>query len=119
MRRTIIVGTAVVLGAASEAAAQQRSIADLQWLVGCWERTRATGRTIELWESPRNGAMMGTSYSVTDTSSRETEQLRLFFSGDTLVYEAHPASQARNEFRSTSISATELVFEDPEHDFPQ
>jgi hypothetical protein len=56
---------------------------------------------------------------LTDTSTRETEQLRLWASGDTLVYEAHPSSQARAEFRVLPATATELVFANPEHDFPQ
>ncbi len=115
MRKSVV----VLLVAASPLAAQSRSLSDLQWLAGCWERTRATGRTVELWTPAVNGVMSGTSWSVTDTSQRELEQLRLFARGDTLIYEAHPSSQMMNEFKSTKIAADELVFEDPGHDFPQ
>jgi hypothetical protein len=74
---------------------------------------------VELWTPAVNNVMTGTSYSVTDTSQRELEQLRLFARGDTLIYEAHPSTQMMNEFKSTKITAQEIVFEDPEHDFPQ
>lgn len=100
-------------------AAQSRTLAELHWLAGCWERARPTSRMVELWTPAVNNVMTGTSYSVTDTSQRELEQLRLFARGDTLVYEAHPSTQRMNEFMSTKISAQEIVFEDPEHDFPQ
>jgi CubicO group peptidase (beta-lactamase class C family) len=98
---------------------QSRSISDQHWLVGCWERARPTGRIVESWTAPANGVMAGVGMSVRDTTRRVNERLRLFYRGDTLIYEASPARQSMNEFKSTKISADELVFEDREHDFPQ
>ena len=115
MRKTLL----VLLTLASPLSAQSRTLVDLHWLAGCWERARPTSRMIELWTPAVNNVMTGTSYSVTDTSQRELEQLRLFARGDTLIYEAHPSSQMMNEFKSTKITAQEIVFEDPGHDFPQ
>lgn len=113
--------TSLVLLAAltSPLAAQGRTLVDVHWLAGCWERARPTSRMVELWTPAVNNVMTGTSYSITDTSQRELEQLRLFARGDTLIYEAHPSTQRMNEFKSTKITAQEIVFEDPEHDFPQ
>ena len=100
--------------------AQVKSVSDLQWLAGCWERTVASGRTVEFWAPASGNLMSGASYTITDSTVREREQLRLWAVGDTLVYEAHPASQARTEFRMRMTdSGTELVFENPLHDFPQ
>ena len=39
--------------------------------------------------------------------------------GDGLAYEAHPSGQRATTFLSTGISASELVFENAAHDFPQ
>lgn len=100
-------------------AAQGRNISDQQWLVGCWERARPNGRMVEGWSAPVDGIMAGMSTSIRDTTRRVLERLRLFYRGDTLIYEASPARQPMNEFKSTLISAQEIVFEDPEHDFPQ
>src|SRR5687767_3242907 len=106
-------------GALVESATQSGSISELQWLVGCWERVRPNGRIVESWSAPSNGVMAGVSTSIRDTTRRVSERIRLFYRGDTLIYEASPARQPMNEFKSTKISADELVFEDRGHDFPQ
>lgn len=49
----------------------------------------------------------------------EYEVIVLREQGDRLAYEAHPSGQSAATFLSTSISAQELVFENPAHDFPQ
>ena len=98
---------------------QGRSVSDHAWLVGCWERARPNGKIIEQWSAPANGIITGIGTSVRDTLRRVNERLRLFYRGDTLIYEASPARQPMTEFKSTKISADELVFEDPTHDFPQ
>ncbi len=36
-----------------------------------------------------------------------------------LVYEAHPSGQTAALFPAVLVSDTALIFEDPEHDFPQ
>ena len=115
--RSALATIGILIG--STALAQTRSLADVQWIVGCWERTTRTGKGVELWSVPQGGVMMGVSYAVTDTSIRESEQLRIWASGDTLVYEAHPSSQARTLFKTTARVSGEVTFENPQHDFPQ
>ena len=105
--------------APSGAAAQSHPLARVSWLVGCWERTVQNRRAVERWFAPRRSMMLGTSQSIRDGVARETEQLRLVTYGDTLVYDAHPASQARTQFRAREVGATRLVFANPDHDFPQ
>jgi hypothetical protein len=115
--RSALAAIGILIG--STAAAQTRSLADVQWMVGCWERTTRTGKGVELWSAPQGGMMMGVAYAVTDTSVREGEQLRMWVSGDTLVYEAHPSSQARTLYKTTVPVSGEVTFENPQHDFPQ
>lgn len=115
--RSTLAAVGILLG--STAIAQTRSLADVQWMVGCWERTTRTGKGVELWSAPRAGMMMGVAYTVTDTSVREQEQLRIWASADTLVYEAHPSSQARTLFKTAAPVTGEITFENPLHDFPQ
>ncbi len=47
------------------------------------------------------------------------EMIVLREQGDRLAYRAHPSGQPSATFLSTRISASELVFENPAHDFPQ
>lgn len=100
-------------------AAQQPTVAGLSWLHGCWERTTRTGRAFEVWAPGRSGELVGTARLMTDTRDRDTEHLRIYRRGDTLVYEAHPESQALTVFPLRTHSADSLVFENPAHDFPQ
>jgi len=68
---------------------------------------------------PSGGMMLGASRTTAGAATREFEQLRLTAAGDTLVYTALPSRQHEASFRSTSVSATALVFENPAHDFPR
>lgn len=112
-------GLVTLLLVPNTVSSQSRGLERVQWLVGCWEQQSNNRRTIEIWEAPRGGVMAGGSFVVTDTSIRETEQIRLWAAGDTLIYEAHPATQARTQFRAVPVNDRELVFANPEHDFPQ
>jgi hypothetical protein len=115
-RRPCTIALALMLGASAEGIAQQVPAAMLE---GCWERTSASGRKFnENWSS-RNGRLIGTAQAVAPDGVRDLEQLRIYLDAATLVYDAHPSGQARQQFRATEVSATRLVFENPEHDFPQ
>ena len=89
------------------------------WLSGCWEMRVGDRLTMEMWMPPAGGTMMGASRTTRAGVVREYEQLRLHASGDTLIYSALPSGQSLAAFRSTSISETSLVFENPTHDFPK
>lgn len=103
----------------SSTAAAQRSLGSLQWFVGCWEATRGTTRTIERWRAPAQNEMAGDSRTIANGADRQSEKLRLFARGDTIVYEATPSGQLRTEFRTTTVGPEEVVFSNPAHDFPQ
>ena len=121
-RIDLIVGFVVVAvsSTAVQLQAQQPAAIDrAAWLAGCWEMRTANRITMEMWMPPAGGTMMGASRTTTGSATREFEQLRLWAAGDTLVYTALPSGQRQAEFRSTSVSATTLVFENPTHDFPR
>jgi dipeptidyl aminopeptidase/acylaminoacyl peptidase len=110
----------VVASASGGAQASQSSVIDRAgWLAGCWEMRAPNRVTMEMWMPPSGGMMLGASRTTVGASTREFEQIRLHAAGDTLVYTALPSGQREAAFRSTSVSATELVFENPAHDFPR
>jgi hypothetical protein len=94
-------------------------IDQVAWFAGCWSRTTASSVVEEQWMAPRGGAMLGMSRTVANNTVREFEHLRIFTAGDTLVYASTPSRQQYTEFRSKTITADEIVFENPTHDFPQ
>ena len=89
------------------------------WLAGCWEMRVGDRLTMEMWMPPDGGTMMGASRTTRAGVVREYEQLRLHTDGDTLIYSALPSGQRLADFKSTSISESSLVFENPTHDFPK
>ena len=99
--------------------AQSAGIQRAAWLQGCWEFS-TPGRSVEeIWMAPKGGSMIGVSRTIRDGKLTEYELVVLREDGDRLAYHAHPSGQPAATFRSTRVTASELVFEDPSHDFPQ
>ena len=63
--------------------------------------------------------MIGVSRTIQDGKTTAYEMIVLREEGSRLAYEAHPSGQPPATFLSTRISASELVFENLAHDFPQ
>ena len=104
-------------------AAQSRAVESLGWLQGCWERRTASAVVEEHWSSAAGGMLIGFGKttvrdSVRD-SVREYEFLRIFATGDTLVYHAIPSRQQPTEFRAVPPWDSAVTFANPAHDFPQ
>ena len=112
MRRPLC---SVALALAAAAAGVDR----VAWLQGCWEMA-SSGRTIEeQWTAPRGGVMLETGRTVRDGRLLASEFVVLREDGDRLAYEAHPSGQPSAVFRARDLSDARVVFENPEHDFPQ
>ena len=89
------------------------------WLQGCWEMTTPTRSVEEAWTAPKAGAMIGVSRTFQNGKMTEYEFIVLREDGERLAYVAHPSGQQPATFLSTSISGSELIFDNPAHDFPQ
>src|SRR4051794_26264292 len=108
---------AVVLVAAS-AQAPAHSAADLAWLTGCWEMSRGGRHVIEQWTPAEGDTLLGVSRTVADGNTIEYEFVVIRKGVNGLEYVAKPSGQPEAAFAATRISATEAVFENPQHDFP-
>jgi len=95
------------------------SIARLAWLSGCWEELSSRGTIEEQWTSPRAGTMLGTGRTVRGDTTAEYEFVVLREQDGRLAYEAHPSRQSPAVFMSSGVEGGRVVFENPEHDFPQ
>lgn len=96
-------------------------ISDLSWLAGDWQ-TAAGGRsqTDEHWTLPGGGSMMGLSRTVAGGRTYEFEYLRIEQRPEGIFYVAHPKARCpATDFKMTRLTATEVVFENPAHDFPK
>lgn len=96
------------------------TINDLAWLKGCWSSSRNGRETTEHWLKPAGGTMLGISRTVADAKTVEFEftQIRQEASGE-IFFIAKPSGQPEATFKLIKGSANEVIFENPQHDFPQ
>lgn len=112
----------VMLASLQPAAADSQTATGIHraaWLQGCWELTTPARIVEETWLVAKGGSMIGVSRTIQNGKMTAYETIVLREQGDRLVYEAHPSGQPAATFLSTHVSASELVFENPAHDFPQ
>jgi hypothetical protein len=94
-------------------------IEDAAWLSGCWSFAGKDRFTEEHWLPPAGGAMLGLSRTIRGGKMVEFEFLALREIDGKLSYVAIPSRQKETVFPLARHSPTELVFENPNHDFPQ
>jgi hypothetical protein len=94
-------------------------IEQLRWLQGCWETVLPQRTVEEQWMAPRGGSMLGMSRTVRGGKLVEYETIVIRQQGNQLAYEAHPSGQRSAVFLSSTITGTLVLFENPQHDFPQ
>ena len=104
---------------ASVIAAQELTVDRVSWLQGCWRSTRGEAAIEEQWMAPRGGTMLAMGRTVRGGKTTEYELVLIKEQNGRLAYEAHPSGQPSATFLSTTASESTVVFENPEHDFPQ
>lgn len=115
-----IVIAAIFATALSAQDISKTKVTDLSWISGCWE-TSSNGRTTtERWGRATENLMIGFSQSVKGTRSVAFEFLRIVNNGRGLMYVALPSDAEKpTAFAAKTLTANEVVFENPQHDFPQ
>lgn len=100
---------------------QTPTMSDLSWIAGDWQTAPGGRRQIEEhWTAVAGGSMMGVSRTVAGDKTVEFEYLRIEQREDGIYYVAHPKARCPGtDFKLTRASATEAVFENPQHDFPK
>jgi hypothetical protein len=118
---TLLTLSATNLGAQTPATRPAQTISDLSWLAGDWQTARGgRSQTDEHWTHPAGGSMLGLSRTVAGGRTYEFEYLRIEQREDGIYYVAHPKARCPGtDFKMTRLSTTEVVFENPAHDFPK
>jgi hypothetical protein len=119
MSRSIVVAIVLLLPVGSGFSQTVTGIHRAAWLQGCWEHITPARSVEESWTAAKGESMIGVGRTIRDGKTVAYEMIVLREQGDQLAYDAHPSGQPPATFLSTRISATELVFENPAHDFPQ
>lgn len=122
--RHVSLWTICLLAALGTATAQsppdaETTVEQLSWLAGCWSAAEAQGETLECWTAPAENLMLGLNRTLRHGRGASFEFLRIAVNGDHVVYFASPGGGPATAFRLVNVSASEVTFENPEHDFPQ
>lgn len=101
---------------------QANDLKKAEWLIGTWENKSPKGVVYETWGKANDNELSGKSYIVRDSDTIVFETIRLLQEQDQLLY--IPTVKNQNDglpvrFVAKEQSATRLVFENPQHDFPQ
>jgi hypothetical protein len=112
----MLIAAAAVLIAAGPA---RQDASALGWMAGSWAAEKDGRWTEERWHKPRGGVMLGTGQSGRDDAADNYEFMRIASGEDgALSFWGSPNGQPPVEFKLTSLSRREAVFENPKHDFP-
>ncbi|WP_438483137.1 DUF6265 family protein [Oleiharenicola lentus] len=94
--------------------------AQLTWLAGNWQLIKNGRVTDEHWMAPSGGVLLGMSRTVAKGKVVEYEFMQIRGGPEgKLFFIAQPSGQKEAAFAAISVSETEVIFENKEHDFPQ
>lgn len=93
-----------------------------EWLIGTWENKTPRGIIYETWKKTNKNELAGKSYIIKENDTIVFENIRLVQEQNELYY--IPIVKNQNEgmpvrFAVKTISETQMIFENPKHDFPQ
>ncbi len=95
-------------------------IPDLRWMAGCWSQDGREWGSVEQWTAPAGGTMLGMSRVVSGGKTVAFEFLRIVEEEDGWIgLVASPSGQETARFNLVSMNVNEVIFENPDHDFPQ
>lgn len=90
------------------------------WMAGCHTETKGEQWTEECWTAPRAGIMLGSGRSGKGEALRSWESMRIERGADgVLTFWGSPGGAKPVAFRMERATATEIVFANPAHDYPQ
>ena len=96
------------------------TIADLAWMSGDWQTAKGGRAQIdEHWTLPAGGTMLGMGRTIIGDKTVEFEFLRIEQRADGIFYIASPNGGPTTDFKLTRLIGQEVMFENPEHDFPK
>jgi len=121
MFRRVALGVLIAMTASTLSNASQKDgIERLEWISGCWVLDDGKERTEETWMKPAGQSMLGMSRTVAGGKTVFTEHIQIREANGQIAYIVALGMGAKpTVFKLVKSSDNEVVFENPEHDFPQ
>ncbi|GAA4307313.1 hypothetical protein GCM10023149_00830 [Mucilaginibacter gynuensis] len=101
---------------------KQNQLSPAEWLIGKWQNKTTRGTVSETWLKVNDSTFTGKSYFLRGADTLSTETIRLEQRNAKLYYVPTVNNQNGGlpvKFAATAITPTQMIFENPEHDFPQ
>lgn len=95
------------------------ALGSLTWLAGTWATRDARGLTVEVWDVPRGGLMLGHGQAYDKDRTSFFEHMRIQSDADGIALLAQPNGGPATTFKLKDRGPQHVVFHAPEHDFPQ
>ena len=90
------------------------------WMAGCWSGKSGPVTFEEQWSKPAGGSMMGIARTLKNGQVIFSEFMRIELRNGNLVFTPRIGTkQASVDFPLKTRTETQIVFENPAHDFPQ
>lgn len=116
---SVVVAGTLGLGLAGQPRLTAASPNFPRWLAGCWSGARGPEQIRERWVVADDETLLGLGFTRVGTSLQSFEFVRIVTRGQDLVYIAQPDGAPPTEFAGTRGAPTEVVFENPGHDYPR
>jgi hypothetical protein len=113
---TALLFTSVLAIAQSDTASP---LAKYAWLEGTWRMNAGPMQIEERWTPPAGNVMTGMGRTLKNGSTVFFEYFRIESRKDGIYYVAQPKGVPPTDFKLVRASDTQLVFENPAHDFPK
>jgi hypothetical protein len=102
------------------ASAGKAPLEQLAWLAGCWNSEHGEPGSGEHWMPLVGNTLLGISRTIRGGNTVAYEFMRVANAPDgTLAFFAQPSGKAPASFPLLTLTATKVIFENLEHEFPQ
>jgi hypothetical protein len=108
-----------LLAVPASRAAAECTVDTLVWLAGSWSAMQGEVRQEEHWMAPRAGVMVGMNRIASGKKLSGFEFFRIEQRADGVYYVSSPGGRPPTPFKLTECGPRRVVFEKPDHDFPQ
>lgn len=92
-----------------------------RWFMGDWENLVNDAHFTEIWSQKNDSTLLGKSFVTVKNDTVFAEEVNLLQRNDSLFYIVNVKGQNNEKpvsFHLTKAAKNELVFENPQHDFP-
>ena len=118
MKRNLAAIGFLVLFGLCVSAQNNPEIKKLQWISGCW-KSEGNIQTEEHWTRLEGQSMLGMGRTIANGKTVFHEFLQIRDRADGIFYIAQPNGGTAVSFKLVKINDNEVIFENPQHDFPQ